>query len=122
VGYRSFEDPGRFGDPDHYSRRFRGTSDNGGVHTNSGIANHAFYLAVEGGRNRTSGLSVQGVGFAARDQIERAFYRGFVYMLTPQSDFRQARAATLQAARDLHGAGSPAERAIAQAWTAVGVE
>ena len=33
-----------------------------------------------------------------------------------------ARAVTLQSARDLYGAGSPAERALAQAWTSVGVE
>ena len=32
------------------------------MHINSGIANQAFYLAIEGGTNRTSGLSVQGVG------------------------------------------------------------
>ena len=35
-----------------------------------GIANHAFYLAIEGGTNRTSGLAVQGVGAANREQIE----------------------------------------------------
>ena len=29
---------------------------------------------------------------------------------------------TLQAARDLYGAGSDVERAIGQAWTAVGVQ
>ena len=32
------------------------------MHINSGIPNQAFYLAIEGGTNRTSGLSVQGVG------------------------------------------------------------
>jgi Zn-dependent metalloprotease len=32
-----------------------------------------------------------------------------------------ARAATIQAARDLYGSGSPSERAVTQAWTAVGV-
>jgi Zn-dependent metalloprotease len=31
------------------------------------------------------------------------------------------KAATIQAARDLYGANSNAERAITQAWTAVGV-
>ena len=63
-GFRSMANPGAFGDPDHYSRRYTGSADNGGVHTNSGIINQAFYLAVEGGVNRTSGLSVQGVGRA----------------------------------------------------------
>ena len=30
--------------PEHMSKLFKGTSDNGGVHTNSGIPNRAFYL------------------------------------------------------------------------------
>lgn len=120
-GDRSLEDPALYGDPDHYSRRYTGTLDNGGVHVNSGISNHAYYLAIEGGTNRTSGLAVQGVGVANREQIERAFYRAFVYLLPSNATFATARAATIQAARDLSGAGSAAERAITQAWTAVGV-
>ena len=35
--------------------------------------------------------------------------------------FSVARAATIQSARDLYNSGSAAERAVAQAWTAVGV-
>jgi bacillolysin len=120
-GIRSLSDPLALGQPDHYSRRFLGTSDNGGVHTNSGIANHAFYLAIEGGTNRTSGLSVQGVGAANREQIEKVFYRGFTQLLPSNATFSVARAATIQAARDLYGGGSAAERAVTQAWTAVGV-
>ena len=98
-----------------------GTADNGGVHINSGIANQAFYLAIEGGTNRTSGLAVQGVGGANREQIEKVFYRAFTQMLPSNATFSQARAATIQAARDLYGANSNAERAVTQAWTAVGV-
>jgi bacillolysin len=120
-GIRSMENPAAYGDPDHYSRRFTGPEDNGGVHINSGIANHAFYLAIEGGTNRTSGLSVQGVGGGNREQIERAFYRAFTQMLPANATFSVARSATIQAARDLFGANSNAERAITQAWTAVGV-
>ena len=99
-----------------------GSEDNGGVHINSGIPDHAFYLAIEGGTHRLSRVTVQGVGAANREQIEKVFYRAFTFLLPPSADFRTARAATIQAARDLQGAGSPAERAIAQAWTAVGVE
>ncbi|MEO7272254.1 MAG: M4 family metallopeptidase, partial [Vicinamibacterales bacterium] len=120
-GLRSMANPAAYGDPDHYSRRYTGSQDGGGVHTNSGIPNQAFYLAVEGGTNRTSGLSVTGVGSANREQIEKAFYRAFAFMLTSNATFSAARASTIQAARDLYGAGSPAERAITQAWTAVGV-
>jgi len=71
--------------------------------------------------NRTSGLSVQGVGAASREKIEKAFYRGFTQLLPANATFSMARAATLQAARDLYGAGSDVERALEQAWTAVGV-
>lgn len=120
-GSRSMADPAAYGDPDHYSRRYIGPEDNGGVHRNSGIANNAFYLAVEGGTNRTSGLSVQGVGAANREQIEKAFYRAFVYMLTSNATFFMAREAAIQAARELYGASSAAERAVTQAWDAVGV-
>jgi thermolysin len=120
-GIRSMADPGAFGDPDHYSRRYTGAEDNGGVHHNSGISNQAFYLAIEGGTNRTSGVRVTGVGAANRDQIEKVFYRAFTLMLPSNATFSTARAATLQAARDLYGAGSGAERALAEAWTAVGV-
>ena len=120
-GLRSMENPGAFGDPDHYSRRFLGASDNGGVHTNSAIANQAFYLAIESGTNRTSGLGVQGVGNANREQIEKVFYRAFTQLMPSNATFSVARAATIQAARDLYGVNSAAERAVTQAWTAVGV-
>jgi thermolysin len=119
-GNRSMSNPMAFGDPDHYSNRYIGPDDNGGVHTNSGIANNAFYLAIEGGTNRTSGLSVQGVGAANREQIEKVFYRAFI-LLPSNATFSTARAATIQTARDLYGIGSNAERAVTQAWTAVGV-
>jgi bacillolysin len=120
-GLRSMENPGAFGDPDHYSKRYVGPDDNGGVHTNSGIPNQAFYLAIEGGTNRTSGLAVQGVGGPSRDQIEKVFYRAFTQLMPANATFAVARAATIQSAQDLYGAGSPAERAVTQAWTAVGV-
>jgi thermolysin len=121
AGIRSLADPLSFGYPDHYSQRFTGTDDDGGVHINAGIPGNAFYLAVESGTNRTSGLSVQGVGAANREQMERVFYRAFMFLLPSDASFSTARAATIQAARDLYGVGSAAERAVTQAWTAVGV-
>ncbi len=120
-GIRSMQSPIAYGDPDHYSIRYTGLQDNGGVHINSGIPNHAFYLAIEGGTNRVSGVAVQGVGAANREQIEKVFYRAFTALLTPAANFSQARAATIQAARELYGAGNAPERAVTQAWTAVGV-
>jgi bacillolysin len=120
-GLRSLADPRTFGDPDHYSRRYTGSEDNGGVHTNSTIPSHAFYLSIEGGTNRTSGLSVPGVGANNREQIEKIFYRAFTQLMPANSTFSVARAATIQAARDLYGSNSAAERAVTSAWTAVGV-
>ena len=116
-------DPASVGDPDHYSRRrFIGTPvDSGGIHINSSISNHAFYLAVAGGRNRTSGQTVQGVGLPNIERMERVFYRAFVYFLTPGSKFSDARDATLAAAEELYGTSSQEFVHLQQAWTAVGV-
>jgi Zn-dependent metalloprotease len=127
FAFRSLENPSQFCsgaigcDPDHYSRRYLGPLDNGGVHVNSGIANQAFYLLIEGGVNRTSGIRVQGLGASNRDRAERIFYRGFTAFLTPSATFADARAATIQAARELFGAGSNEAGQTATAWTAVGV-
>ena len=122
-GYlRSLSEPAAKGHPDHYSlRRFIGTStDQGGVHFNATIATHAFYLAVAGGRNRVSGITVQGVGLGNIERMERIFYRAFTQLLGPNARFSDARRATLQAATDLFGGGN--ERAqVELAWNAVGV-
>jgi thermolysin len=120
-GIRSMVSPIAFGDPDHYSIRFTGTTDNGGVHINAGIPNHAFYLAVVGGTNRVSGLPVTGVGIANIEQMEKVFYRAFTLLMPANSTFSTARAATIQAARDLYGLTGPVVNAVTQAWTAVGV-
>jgi bacillolysin len=121
-GIRSMQSPAAYGDPDHYSLRYTGPLDNGGVHINSGIPNQVFYLAIEGGRNRVSGITVQGVGGTNREQIEKVMYRAFVQMMPPTANFSDARRITIQAARDLYNAGSAPERAITQAWDAVGVQ
>lgn len=120
-GIRSMANPGLFGYPDHYSKRYVGTTDNGGVHFNSNIVNQAFYLSVEGGTNRTSGLSVTGVGASNRLQMERVWYRAFTQLLPANATFSTARAATLQAATDLYGGSSAAFAAVRDAWNAVGV-
>ncbi|MGH9142557.1 MAG: M4 family metallopeptidase, partial [Vicinamibacterales bacterium] len=115
---RSLSNPALTGDPDHYLLRFIG----GDPHYNSTIASHAFYLAIEGGVNRTSGLSVQGVGAGNREQIEKSFFRALTSLMPSSSTFALTRVATIQAARDLYGAGGTVERAITQAWSAVGVQ
>ena len=123
---RDMANPGASGLPDHYSKRClppicAPEFDNGGVHINSSIGNHAFYLLVEGGTNRTSNITVNGLGRAQADRAEAIFYRAFVFLMTPSANFSAARATTLQAARELYGEGSRGEQEVARAWTAVGV-
>ncbi|HEY1013055.1 MAG TPA: M4 family metallopeptidase [Herpetosiphonaceae bacterium] len=123
---RNMANPAAAGDPDHYSKRlYPGTcspsssNDNCGVHTNSSISNQAFYLLAEGGTNRTSNLSVTGIGRSAAGAI---FYRALTVYMGPSTTFLGARTATLNAARDLYGTGSAQYNAVAQAWSAVGVQ
>ncbi|GBC85266.1 Thermolysin [bacterium HR11] len=116
---RSFVDPEGGGcgyQPSHYANRYLGSEDNGGVHINSGIINHAFYLLAVGGRHRLSGISVPAIG---RDKAAAVFYVGFTQCLTPTSVFRDARYCTAQAARQLYGPSE--ESAVHVAFDAVGV-
>lgn len=115
---RSMSSPFTYGDPDHYSIRYTGTADSGGVHTNSGIANHAFFLMAAGGTNRVSGISVTGIGTSAS---ERIWYRALTTYMTASTNFAAARTATINAANDLFGASSAQATGVAQAWCAVGV-
>ena len=86
--------PGRLGDPQLQCDEF----DNGGVHTNSGILNHAYSLAVDGGAY--NGQAIGGIG------LERAgavFYRALTTYLTTSSDFADADSALRQSCADLVG-------------------
>jgi Zn-dependent metalloprotease len=106
---------------DHYSTRYVGSLDNGGVHWNSGIANLAFYLLVEGGRHPKANLSIVQVPGIGYDKAGDIFYKALTEYMTPTTDFFGARAGTIQAARSLYGIGSPEEVAVAAAWAEVGV-
>ncbi len=105
-------------DPDHYAERYTGSSDNGGVHINSGIANHAFYLAAMGGTHHRSGITVTGVGTADAGRI---WYRALTVYMTSSTNFAGARTAMLNAATDLFGSSSSQYNTVAAAWCAVGV-
>ncbi len=113
---RSMSDPAKYGDPDHYSVRYTGTSDNGGVHINSGIGNKAAYLLSQGGSHY--GVSVSGIGNAKTGAI---YYRALTQYLTPSSTFSQLRSAAVQAATDLYGASSSEVASVKAAYNAVGV-
>jgi bacillolysin len=108
--------------PDHYSKRWilpaNGNNDWGGVHINSTIASHWYYLLAQGGTNRTSGISVTGIGLSKAEQIA---YTGWVYYFTPSTTYHNARSYTYQAAVALYGADSVEAQTVLAAWTAVGV-
>lgn len=114
---RSMSDPTKYGDPDNYSKRYTGTSDNGGVHTNSGIINKAAYLIAQGGT--AYGVSVTGIG---NDKLASIFYRANTVYLTASSTFSQARAACVKAATDLYGISSAEVTTVNKAFDAVGVK
>lgn len=113
---RSMSDPAKYGDPDHYSKRYTGSSDNGGVHTNSGIINKAAYLLANGGTHY--GVTVNGIG---KDKAGAIYYRANTVYFTESTTFSQARAGLVQAAADLYGANSAEVTAVKQSYDAVGV-
>lgn len=122
---RRMDNPNAVGDPDHYSLRlYQGTctpsnaNDQCGVHTNSSISNHAYYLMAAGGTNRVSGVAVTGIGGTDAAKI---FYRALTVYMTASTNFAGARTATLNAATDLFGASSAQYNTVATGWCAVGV-
>jgi len=97
-----------FWQPAHYDERFTGSQDNGGVHINSGIPNHAYYLFA----------TTNGIG---KDKAEQIFYRALTDYLVMSSQFVDLRIAVIQAATDIHGNGSNEVAAAAAAFDAVGI-
>ncbi|QTC41073.1 peptidase M4 family protein [Bacillus sp. V3] len=113
---RSMSDPTKYNDPDHYSVRYTGTGDNGGVHINSGIGNKAAYLLSQGGTHY--GVKVTGIG---TDKVGDIYYRALTQYLTPSSNFSQLRSSVVQSASDLYGSGSAEVASVNAAFDAVGV-
>ena len=92
----------------------------GGQHWNSLILSHAFYLAIEGGTHRTSGVTVEGVGGDNRAEMEAIFFRAMRDLMPAASSLPIAAAVIRQSAADL-APGGAAQRAIDQALRAVGL-
>ena len=115
---RRMDNPNSVGDPDHYSVRYTGTADSGGVHTNSSIVNHAYYLIAAGGTNRVSGVNVTGIGTADAAKI---WYRALTVYMTSGTNFAAGRTATINAANDLFGSTSTQAVTVAKGWCAIGV-
>ena len=120
---RSMSDPNNLGDPDTYIGNFWNfsSSDNGGVHTNSGVQNYWFYLLIEGGNgtnDNNDNYSVQGIGLDAAADIA---YRNLDVYLTPSSQYIDARFFAIEAAVDLFGDCSTEVINTTNSWQAVGV-
>jgi bacillolysin len=123
AALRSMSDPKSLGQPAYYKgvNWYTGTGDNGGVHTNSGVLNHWYYIlaAGESGTNEGGGTySVTGLGLDAAAKI--TYRMESVYMVA-SSTYSQARAYSIQAATDLYGSTSAQVKAVTDAWFAVGV-
>ncbi len=99
------------------------------VHYSSGVGNHFFYLLAEGSGAKTiggvahssttcNGTSITGIG---RDAAAKIWYRALTVYMTSSTTYAGARTATLNAARDLYGAGSVQQDTVAAAWSAVSV-
>jgi Zn-dependent metalloprotease len=120
---RSFSDPNQFDQPDTYlgEHWYTGSGDNGGVHYNSGVLNHWFYLlsvGKTGVNDNGENYAVTGIGI---EKAARIAYRTESVYLTANSQYVDACVYSMQAAADLYGANSPEALQTANAWRAVGV-
>jgi Zn-dependent metalloprotease len=107
----AYDDPnlGKDPQPAHLKNLYKGSQDSGGVHINSGIPNHAFYLVAIA------------LGGNAWDKAGKIWYDTLCNRLRPNSDFKAAANATLASASDLFGASSKERSAVKSAWQEVGV-
>lgn len=122
---RSMSNPLAHGDPNTYlgTNWYSGTADSGGVHTNSGVLNHWFYILTVGksGTNNAPSpdtYSVTGIGMEKAAEIAYLAERDY---LTPNATFEDARNATIEAASSIYCANSPEVIAVTNAWYAVNV-
>jgi Zn-dependent metalloprotease len=118
VGIRSMKAPGTaYNDPvlgkdpqpAHMNNYVKTVEDNGGVHINSGIPNHAFYIAA---------LEMGGYAWEKAGQI---WYKTLAEKLTDRATFQQAADLTFEAAAELYGAGSKEQNAVKKGWAEVGI-
>jgi Zn-dependent metalloprotease len=126
LGFRRMDDPASDGSSLNCWSSSAGNVD---VHYSSGIGNHFFYLLAMGSGAKTlngvsynsptcNGSTVTGIGNTAAAAI---WYRALTVYMTSSTNYAGARTATLDAARDLYGAGSANYNAVGAAWSAVNV-
>ncbi len=125
LAIRSLENPESFGHPATFGGAFWVNTDGCaptdmndwcGVHTNSGVQNHWFFLLAAGGwRN---GVNVQGIGII---DAARIAYRNLDVYMQQWSQYADARNGAIAAARDLFGECSNQHLQTINAWAAVGI-
>ena len=97
--------------PAHMQHFVHTDQDNGGVHINSGIPNHAFYLAAAA------------IGGNAWEKAGRIWYETLRdRSLRPSANFATFAAHAVANAGHRYGSGSAEQRAVADAWQQVGVK
>jgi Zn-dependent metalloprotease len=108
----AYDDPvlGKDPQPAHMDDYVNTFADNGGVHINSGIPNHAFYLAATQ------------IGGYAWEKAGRIWYEALRdARLRPNSGFRRFAGLTYIHAGQLFGTGSAEQQAVVDAWSQVGI-
>ena len=95
--------------------------DNGGIHHNSTVISHWFYILTNGNHDfndHSNCYDVNGIGI---DKAAKIVYLMETAYLNPGSDFAAARFASVQAAKSLFGNYSGEAYETENAWYAVGV-
>jgi Zn-dependent metalloprotease len=92
---RCFGNPGKVSDTFEYTCS---TADGGGVHTNSGVPNHAYALLVDGGTY--NGQTITGIGLTKAAHI---YFRAESVYQGPDTDFAEHADALDQSCSDLIG-------------------
>ncbi|HSG45552.1 MAG TPA: M4 family metallopeptidase [Anaerolineales bacterium] len=118
VGIRTMKDPGTAYDdpvlgkdpqPGHMDDYVNTVSDNGGVHINSGIPNHAFYFTA---------MELGGYAWEKAGQI---WYVTLRDKLSANSKFQDCANLTYVTAAELFGEGSIEQMAVKNGWAKVGI-
>jgi len=118
VALRSMKEPGTAYDdpvlgkdpqPAHMRDYVVTLEDNGGVHINSGIPNHAFFLAAVA------------MGGNAWERAGRIWYIAGRDRMRTNTNFQGAADLTSEVARALYGEGSPEQQAVQYGWESVGI-
>lgn len=123
VPFRNMMAPNASHQPDTYQGLFWkfGTEDNGGVHTNSQVANYWFYLLCNGGNGTTEFGSPYMIAPIGIENAGRIAYRTLATYLLNYSNYADAYTYSVEAATDLFGPCSHEVKQVKNAWYAVGI-